>query len=161
MNTHSLNTTRYEVTIYDTQEATTRTMTRKQIMELNPQMVDYFLSVTLGIWAFRTADDRWVVHRDGIWPGLGNTGLKIVQATQLNVPEFVTPKEIAAITGYSTLRENNALSARWKAIRAAHEESFTRPNFWLSRRAGGFGLAWNPLKTFCWVERIPSCPVDE
>lgn len=160
MNTHPLNNPRYEVTHYDTQEVTTQTMTRRQIAELNPQGVDYFLSVALGIWAFRTADGHWVECRDGIWPGFGNTCITLVRAMQLNAPEFITPREIAALTGYSTLRDNNALSARLKAIREAHKESFRRPHFFRSRRSGGFGLAWNPEKTFCWVERIPSHPSD-
>jgi hypothetical protein len=103
----------YEVTQYDRREIATRTMTRRQVMELDPHMVDYFLSVTLGIWSFRAADGRRVEHREGTWPGFGNTCIRIVRAAQLNTPEFVTPPEIAAVTGCSTLRNNNVLSARW------------------------------------------------
>lgn len=156
-----LNNVRYEVTYYDGQDISTQVLSRRKAVQLDPRGFDYFLSVSMGLWFFRTAEGEWVEHHDGIWPGFGNTCIKIVRATQLNTPEFVTPEDIAAVTGYNTLRNNNALSARWKAIRVAHQEDFRQPNFFLSRRSGGFGVAWNPNKTFCWVERIPSGPAGE
>jgi hypothetical protein len=154
MNSKKIIKHRYEVTVYDRQEVTTKSMTRDQVMQINPQSFDYFLSLAFGIWAFRTAEDKWIAHEAADWPGIGNTGIKIIQATQLNPREFLIPAEIAELTGCATLRNSNALSARLKAIREAHKESFKYPNFFLSRRDGGFAIAWNAEKTWAWIERI-------
>ena len=146
--------TRYEVTIYDGQTIVTRTMTREQVMEINPQSFDYFLSAAFGIWAFRTADGDWIEHRGADWPGLGDVCIKIIRAIQITRGEFQTPDDVVDLTGYHTLRNGNALSARLKAIREAHKDSFKSPHFFLSRRAGGFAIAWHHDKSWCWVERI-------
>lgn len=154
MNTNKNIRLRYEVTIYDGQEILTRTMTRQQVMEINPQSFDYFLSTAFGIWGFRTDTGEWVEHRDAVWQGIGDTCIKITQAIQLNPGEFLTPAEIVELTGLSTLRSSNTLSARLKAIRQAHQESYGAQNFFLSRRAGGYGISWSQVKTWCWVERM-------
>lgn len=146
---------RYEVTIYDGQTITTKTMTHDQVMEINPQSTDHFLSSVFGIWAFRTADDEWIEYRGGDWPQFGDVCIRIVQAIQLNPGEFIDPVLIAELTGRSTLRENNVLSARLMVIRKAHKESFNKPHFFLSRKTGGFGVSWNQERTWCSVERIP------
>jgi hypothetical protein len=151
---------RYEFTHYDGSDTSIRYLTRPQVLELNPQIVDHFLSLVLGVWAFRTADGRWVEHRGGQWPGLGSTGLRVLQAAQISL-ELLTPAEMAEITGCPLLRDNNTLSARWKALREAHEESAQRPNFFLSRRAGGFALGWNPQRSWAWLEKVPPAPAEE
>jgi len=146
---------RYEVLAYDGQTITSKTVTHEQVTVINHQSADYFLSPVFGIWAFRTKDDEWIEHRGADWPGLGDVCIRIVQAVQLNPGEFLTPTEIAELTGRPTLRENNALSARLMAIRRAHKESYEKPHFFLSRKAGGFAIAWNPQCAWMWIERIP------
>jgi len=154
MNQNKATKQRYEVTIYDGQDVTTRPMTREQVMEINPQSFGYFFSTVFGIWAFRTANDEWIEHEAADWPGIGDTCIRIIQAVQFNPGEFLTPTEIAELTGYATLRNKNALSARLKAIREAHKESYKAPNFFSSRRDGGFAIAWNAEKTWAWIERV-------
>ena len=155
MNTNKNIKPRYEVLAYDGQTITSKTMTHEQVMAINPQSADHFLSSVFGIWAFRTAEDEWVEHHGGDWPGFGDVCIRIVQAIQLNPGEFIDPVLVAELTGRSTLRENNVLSARLMAIRRAHRESHKKPHFFLSRKAGGFGVSWNPQKTWMWIERIP------
>ena len=153
---------RYEVTTYDAQEISTKPMTREQAMAIKPQSFDYFLSSAFGIWGFRTAEDEWIEHRGGNWPGLGDVCIRIIQDIQFNSPDFLTPPEVADHTGRFKLRNGYALSARLMTIREIHKESFKKPHFFLSRRAGGFAIAWNPEKTWCWVERItPAMGVSE
>ncbi len=145
---------RYDILAYDGQTVTNKTMTRQQVMAINPQSVDYFFSTTFGIWGFRTDEDEWVEHSAADWPGIGNTCIRIIQAVQLNPGEFLTPQDITELTGYFTLRDNNALSARLMKIREAHKESYKKPHFFLSRKAGGYAIAWNPQCTWMWIERI-------
>ena len=153
---------RYEVLAYDGHTITEKTMTREQIMEINHQSVDYFFSTDFGIWGFRTAQDKWVEHTAGNLPGIGDTCIKIIQAILLNPGEFLTPVEISELTGCFTLRDNNTLSARLMKIREAHKESYQKPHFFLSRKAGGYAVAFNPQCTWMWIERIkPAVGVSE
>jgi hypothetical protein len=146
---------RYQVTAYDGNDTDTIVMTRKQALEINYQSYDHFMSLDLGVMGFRTNDGKWHEFRNGDWPGIGDTGIKIIQAIQLNAKDFLTPKDIAEVTGVETLYDSNALSARLKAIREAHLESFKDGvNFFLSRKAGGYRIGWSPLKTWLWIERI-------
>jgi hypothetical protein len=147
----------YECTTYDGHNISTQTLTREQVLAISPQSVDHFLSCALGIWGFRTADGEWIEHRGGDWPGLGDTGIRIIQAIQINPGEFLSPTLIAELTGCSTLRNGYALSARLMALREIHKESFrtSKPHFFLSRRAGGFAVCWNPQRTWCSIDRIP------
>lgn len=145
---------RYEVTAYDGQDITTRMVTRAQLTEMQDQRYDYFFSKTLGKWSHTTTQDERIRHEHADWPGIGDTCIRIIQAIQLNPGEFLPPGEIAQLTGFDTLRNPNALSARLKAIREAHRETFRRPHFFLTRRAGGFAIAWNPAKTWMWLEKV-------
>jgi len=150
------NNSRYEVLIYDGQTITSKTMTREQVMAVNHQSVDYFFSTAFGIWGFRTHEDEWIEHSAADWPGLGDTCIRISQTIQLNPGEFLTPQEIADLTGCFTLRSRNALSARFMKIREVHKESFKKPHFFLSRRARGYAVAWKPEYSWMWIERIAS-----
>jgi hypothetical protein len=145
---------RYETIVYDGQEITTKNITRKEVMGLVHRSTDYFLSKTLGTWTFKTQAGKWIDHHDGIWPGLGNTSIKIIQALQFNPAEFLEPKDISELTGYFTLRDNNALSACLMRIRHVHKESAQKPHFFLSRKTGGYGICWNPKCHWMWCERI-------
>jgi len=153
---------RYEVLGYDGHTITEKTMTREQVLEINHQSVDYFFSSDFGIWGFRTEQGEWVEHNAGNWPGIGDVCIRIIQATQLNPAEFLRPQDIAELTGYFTLRDNNTLSARLMKIREAHKESYKKPHFFLSRKAGGYAIAWNPQCTWMWIERIkPAIDLSE
>ena len=154
MKSGQLKQSRYEVMHYDGKTIDTRTVTNEQVMEINPRSVDHFRSSTFGIHAHGTTEGVWIEHRDGNCPGLGDVCLRIIQALQLNPGEFLTPTEIAELTGRDSLRENNVLSARLLAIRRVHKESSIKPHFFLSRRAGGFAVAWNPQYSWMWIERI-------
>jgi hypothetical protein len=39
-------------------------------------------------------------------------------------------------------------------MRLAHGESFKEPHFFLSKRTGGMGIAWNPERSFMQIIRI-------
>jgi hypothetical protein len=146
---------RYQATVYNGNCINTTIMTRKQAMEINYQTYDHVTSLDLGIVGFRTSDGQWHEFRNGDWPGIGDTSLRVIQAMQLNVNDLLTPKDIAEITGIESLRDSNVLSARLKAIRESHFESFKGGvNLFLSRKAGGYAIGWSPRKTWLWLERI-------
>lgn len=151
---------RYECTTYDGQQIATRTATREQIAGIDYRRYDYVMSKVLGIWGYLTADGEWIEHTNGDWPGIGTVCVRVIQTQQLNPGEFLLPSEISYITGYASLQDCNALSARLRAIREAHGESFKKPNFFLSKRTDGFGIAWNAQKSWMWLEKIPILPAE-
>ena len=146
--------------VFDGHTIETATITRADAEKIDPQSVDYYLCSPLGLWGYRTADGKWVQHTRQ-WPGLGDLCLTIVKAVQLNPDLFLSPAEIAYLAGYRSLATPNNLSARLLAIRRAHQETSDKPNFFLSKRTDGFGVAWNGKKTWMWLEKLPVLPATE
>jgi hypothetical protein len=143
----------YEKIHYDCSNVSVKTITKDDLLSLNHESVDHFLSIDLGIWAFRNSKGEWVKKKLS-GKSLGTTCLKILECLQCEPGVFYTPDEIADLTNIYSLKDPNNLSARLRAIRLSHEETFKEPNFFLSKRAGGFGTAWNPEKSFIQIVRI-------
>lgn len=156
MNNKHIIKPRYELASYDGHEVEIRSISWQECQEINPESHDHFMSQSQGIWGYRNKQGQWIEHRIK-WPGLGNTCIKIIQSVQLNPGAFLSPRNIAELCGIASLAENNNLSSRWLAIRKAHGESFKKtPRFFLSRRPGGMGVSWNPVRTWLSIERIPT-----
>ena len=143
----------YEKLYYDGRNLSVKTITRDEFLSLDQTSVDLFLAIDLGIWSFRTQEGKWV-ERKLSEKSLGTTCLRILEAVQCEPGVYFTPDEIAELTGIYSLKNPNNLSARWRALRLDHDETFRKPNFFLSKRAAGMGIAWNPSKSFMQIIRI-------
>jgi hypothetical protein len=143
----------YEKVHYDGKTVSVKTITRDEVQSLDRESVDHFLSVDLGIWEFRTSDGRWLKRRLSR-KSLGSTCLKIMECVQCEPGVFFSPEEIAELTKIYSLKNPNNLSARLRSLRLCHEEKHEQPNFFLSKRPGGFGVAWNSEKSFMQIIRI-------
>ncbi|MFA6186465.1 MAG: hypothetical protein WC770_04530 [Phycisphaerae bacterium] len=146
-------TSLYDKIHYDGNIVSVKTITRDELLSLNRESVDHFLSIDLGIWAFRNSKGKWVEKKLSE-KSMGTTCLRIIECLQCEPGIFYTPNEISELTNIYSLKNPNNLSARLRVIRLCHEETFEEPNFFLSKRAGGFGAAWNPKKTFTQIVRI-------
>ena len=144
---------RYEITVYKQSDISTQIMTRSDALAIRPESVDHYLAPAFGLWAHRTSSNKWIDHNIK-WPRLGSVCIKVIQAVQLNPGEFLSPQEVSELTGIQGADLNNWLAARWLAIRKAHQESFRKPFFFLSRRSGGMAVAWNPQRSWMWIHRI-------
>ena len=144
---------RYDLWHYDGKNQSSETINRDDVLAINRQSVDHFLSLDFGIWSFRTADGRWIEY-DLSQRSLGTTLLKLLDVVRCEPGEYSSPNEVAELTQIETLRNPNNLSARWRAMRLAHEESFNKPHFFLSKRTGGMGISWNPDRSFMQITRI-------
>jgi len=144
---------RYELWNYNGENSFVETITKDDVLSIDRQSVDHFLALDFGIWSFRTADDNWMEY-DLSEKTLGSTSLKILDVVRCEPGEYFSPADVTALTKIDSLRNPNNLSARWRAIRLAHLETFRQSNFFLSKRAGGMGIAWNPSKTFIQIDRI-------
>ena len=144
----------YDLWSYDGKNSFTETITKKDFLSIDRQSVDHFLALDFGLWAFRTADGTWMEY-DISEKSLGPTSLKILDVVRCEPGEYFSPADIVALTKDESLRNPNNLSARWRAIRLAHLETFKQPNsFFLSKRAGGMGIAWNRSKSFIQITKI-------
>ena len=146
-------TPRYDLWYYDGSKQSSETISRDDVFAIDRQSVDHFLSLDFGIWGFRTADGRWIEY-DLSQRSLGTTLLKLLDVVRCEPGEYSSPDEVAELTQIDTLRNPNNLSARWRAMRLAHQESFKKPHFFLSKRTGGMGIAWNAERSFMQVTRI-------
>lgn len=150
---HKIIQPRYELWSYDGVIQSVDTISRADVLAIDRQSVDHFLSLDFGIWGFRTADGRWIEY-DLSQRSLGTTLLKLLDVVRCEPGEYSSPDEVAELTQIDTLRNPNNLSARWRAMRLTHEESFNKPHFFLSKRTGGMGIAWNAERSFMQVTRI-------
>ena len=145
--------TKYDVTEYDGHEVTTRVVTADELAQLAPQSFDHYMSTCSATLGFRTCDGRW---RKCIktWPRMGPTSTAILRALQLNPGDFLTPRDVAVITGHDPLRNGQALQARICAIRKTHED----PGDWFieTRTCDGYAVRWLPKRTWLWVDRLPA-----
>jgi hypothetical protein len=153
MNTPSIIKPRYRILWYDTVKIKNKIITAEELHAIDQRSVDHFMSFASNTWAYRAADERWVEDNTD-WTGLGDTCLAIIKCVQDWPGEYLTPSEIAKLTGIFSLRNPNNLSARWMAIRRAHKESFHEPHFFLSKRTGGLGVAWDATRSWMRVSRI-------
>ena len=145
--------TLYQVTQYDGEKITSAKMTRQQLKAIEPQSVNHYLSFAFGQWGYRNLDGQWIAN-DLDCCGLGNTGLAILMATQNSPGEYLTPRDVWIQTDVYSLLTPNNLSARWMSLRRLHGETFSKPNFFFSRRTGGMAVAWNRKCTWMRVERL-------
>ena len=147
---------KYEVTTYDGHEVAAKTMIASQVMTLKPKSFDHFISTCDGVLGYRATDGQWVEHRK-TWPGMGPVGLAVLQALQLNPGDYLTPKEIAKLTGYESLKHNDVLAARVCAIRNAHSDNRILVE---TRGSGGYAIRWPKERTWLWISRIVSSQED-
>lgn len=143
----------YEKIHYDTEDIDISTISREDMLAIDRTSVDHFLAVDLGICEYRAADGRWVKKKLSR-KSMGSTSLMIMEAARCEPGVYFGPKEIARLTKLNSMRVPNNLSARWRCLRVFHNEDFRNPNFFLSKRAGGMGVAWNPEKSFIQIVRI-------
>ena len=144
---------RYELWNYDGKTSSAETITKNDVLSIDRKSVDHFLALDFGIWAFRTSDGNWMEYDLSERP-LGPISLKILDVVRCEPGEYFSPADVAELTGLEKLKNPNNLSARWRAIRLAHLETHKQSNFFLSKRPGGMGIAWQPSKTFIQIDRI-------
>ena len=142
---------RYEIREYDGHEMTARTVTADELAQLTPQSFDHYISTCSGILAFRACSGQWKQHVKK-WPRMGKVSTAILRALQLNAGDFLTPREIAVITGYDSLRIGQTLQARICAIRKALEDC--KDWFIETRTSDGYAVRWSAERTWLWVDRL-------
>jgi DNA-binding winged helix-turn-helix (wHTH) protein len=148
---------RYEVGTYDLKEVEFQVLAAEEHAAIDLTSRDFAYSTVDGTVGFRTREGKWIEHEHR-WPGVGEVGLKLLQALLLNAGDYLGPKQLAALTGVRTLRENGNVAARVSALRKALGNS----GEWFieTRRIGGYAVRWNPERTWIWVEGLPADDED-
>jgi hypothetical protein len=146
-------TRQYQVTRNNGAEVTTVPVIAGEVEAIRPQDFDFYMSKPDATLGFQDHKGKW--HEwSSSWPRLGPVCLDILEALQLNAGDYLTPTDLAEITGYESLRENGNLAARVCAIRHTLGNSGSR--FIETRTAGGYAIRWPKNRTFVVVERVPS-----
>jgi hypothetical protein len=158
MQTPTSNARKYDVTQYDGREVTVTRMTAAEVQKIKPQAFDYFISTRDAILAFRTAAGKWIEYRNK-WPGVGPVGLAILRSLQMNFGDFLTPEDIAELTGINSLKRNEVLAARSCRLRKTHADKSQR--FIETRTADRFAIRWPRERTWLWVDRAPVAAIDK
>ena len=148
---------KYDVMTYDGHEVIAKTMQAREVKALKPKSFDHYVSTCTGDLGFMASSGKWVEYHNK-WPGLGPVGLAILQALQLNAGDYLTPAELAELTGYDSLRSNEVLAARIHAIRKLHRDKGER--FIETRTSGGYAVRWPKERTWLWINRIVSVEQD-
>lgn len=146
---------KYEVMQYDRHEVTARSVTADELLSIEPRKFNHYISTRDRIYGFRSRSGKWIKHRKR-WPRMGPISKAILRALQLNPGEFLSPDEIAELTGRISLREHDVLTARIYAIRKAHDDS----GDWFIETTtdDGYAVRWREERTWLWIDRIPSAP---
>jgi hypothetical protein len=142
---------RYESNSYDGRDFKTDTVSAESVASVSGPEFDHFMSSCNGVLGFRTSNGKCVEYREK-WPRMGRITLDVLKILQLNPGDFLTPEDIAALTGHLSLRANETLAARVCAIRKTHQDESER--FIETRKGGGYGLRWPKDRTWLWIDRI-------
>lgn len=145
---------RYELLLYDGQQFSKDVITKEDFLAMKLDDIDHVLALDLGIWSFRTADGEWI-EKGLSKASIGQVSLRLLECLQCEPGNFFSRKEVAELTQMQSFLNLNNLSARLRALRQSHQESYRRPNFFLSKRTGGMGVCWNPAKSFMVLTKIP------
>lgn len=89
---------------------------------------------------------------------MGRVTLKILEALLLNGGEYLTPADLAEITGNDNLRENSNVAARIMAIRRTlndDNETYVQTQ----KTPGHYAVRWTG-RPFIWIERAPNDLAD-
>lgn len=143
----------YELIMYDQRKFSKDSITKEAFYSMAKEDVDHIMAIDFGFWGFRTADGQRI-ERDLSEFTIGHVSLKVLEAVQCEPGDYFSPADMAELTGIATLREPNNLAACWRRLRLSLHETFHKPNFLLSKRTGGYGVAWNPDRSFIQITRI-------
>ena len=142
----------YEITEYDGHETTMRIISADELTQLAPQTFDLYMCTCSATLAFRTHCGEWREHVKE-WPRMGKVATAILRALLLNAGDFLTPRDIATITGYASLRNPQALQARICAIRKTLDDD-QRGRIIETRKSDSYAVRWARERTWLWVDRL-------
>ena len=84
---------------------------------------------------------------------MGETTLAILETLLLNSGEYLSPEELAELTGNPNLKRNSALAARILAIRKTlHDDNETYIQ--TQKTPGHYAVRWTG-RPWIWIERAP------
>jgi len=156
MDKQSTSERRYEITTCRMAVVSCETVETSDIESVQVDEFDMAIVPCLGLFGIRHSNGRWEDRRRE-WRGIGPVGLAIIRAVQLNAGEFLTPPDLAEITGFFSLRGNEVLATSIYRLRRALD---SKPEHFVeTRRAGGYAIRWPPSRSWIWIDRIHSIAV--
>lgn len=143
-----------EVTYRPGHDVRARSLSPKDLPAVDCHSHDMCLASPYGIpFGHRDSEGRWKECR------IGRYCAKIVQAIQINVPAYLTVKDIAEVCGNHLWHENgNGFQRHMVALRGVLGGWAEFRRFFLYNPRPVFEIAWNPKRSWILIERIPQAP---
>jgi hypothetical protein len=143
----------FVVNSYDCEDQSEQTMSLEGVRALDPKRYDHFLDLSRDQLAFRDQGGHW--NKQPLWATcLGKTALDVLFAIQLHAGHFVQCHDLVSLTGNEYLLVPGNVSKHLVTLRGVHQEHWTKPWFFLTRRSRGFAVMWPAERSWIRIERI-------
>ena len=116
-------------------------MDTSMAVRLDPDDVDFHLDEAFGRIQIRQSDGTALKHLAEI-PGIGAERRKVLLALMNRPGEFLCPRQLAALTGNTWLRDPRNVAGCVRALRRAFGETGTIPFYFITRRHP-YAVAWS------------------
>lgn len=148
---------KYYVTRGVGNKVASETMTKEQLEAIEGSQFELILCmVTARMVVTSSSGKRIEYFRQ--WPRMGRVSLQLIEAILLNSGEYLTPADLAEITGNDNLRENSNVAARIMAIRRTlHDDNETYVQ--TRKTPKHYAVRWSG-RPFIWIERAPNDLAD-
>ena len=144
---------KYDVMIGEGKNVESKIMTSEELRLLAWNRFKVIICIVTARMVVTSSSGERIVYEDR-WPRMGRVSLRLLEALLLNSGEYLTPVDLAEITGNDNLRENGTVAARILAIRKTlwdRNETYIQTQ----KTPGHYAARWTG-KPFIWVKRAPN-----
>ena len=149
---HTVDEPEYLVTTCRDGKVTEQRMTRSEVLALDPNEVDFHLDEAFGRIQIKQSDGTIVQHLAEI-PGIGAERRKVLLALMNRPGEFLCPRQLAAPTGNTWLRDPRNVAGCVRALRRAFGETGTSAFYFITRRHP-YAVALSAERTWRLIEAV-------
>ena len=143
---------RFRMTGYDGEEITERHLNRKEVLQLDPDDVDFHWDQAFGRAFIRKSDGKRLMYL-GTLPGVGDVTGALLMAQMRRPGQLLGPVLLVVITKLATFEENSRVSQRMSRLRAAFGEDADSEWFFKGVR-DPFSVGWNIERTWRIIETV-------
>ena len=137
---------------YDGDEISERFLTRKEVLELDPDDVDFNWNKAFGKISIQKSDGEHTEYF-GTLPGVGWVTEHLLMAMILRPGQLLSPVNLITITRLATFEKNNRISQRMTRLRFAFGETADSEWFFKGTR-DPFTVGWNIERMWRIIETV-------
>ena len=142
----------YLVTTSRDGEVTEQRMPRSAVLALDPDDVDFHCDEAFGRIQIRQSRGEPAQHPAEI-PRIGPVRRKVLLVVMNRPGEYLSPRQLATLTGYPWLRDPRNVAGCIRSMRRAFGETGSRPFYFLTRRSP-YAVAWCAGRSWRHIEAV-------